>query len=429
MLDPFFWTVTVAIICTVPCALLGCYLVLRRMSLLGDAISHSVLPGIVLAVILMGRIETWAIVLGAMVFGVAATFLTQAVHSRTRVPEDASMGVVFTTLFALGVVLISVCTPGAHLDDCVLYGVFEYIPLTTVTLLGWRMPSVLPTMVLMLAITLGFIALLWKELKIVAFDPELADAMGLHSTLVHYALMAMVAAVTVTAFQAVGSVLVIAMLIVPAATAHLLTDRLGLMLLLAASVAVVSCVSGVALASKDFLNTNAAGMLAVMAGVHFGLAVLLAPRHGVLARLLRNLGLALRIVSEDILARLYKLEEAQTAGDTPSATRLQHQEEQAASGLTGRLAWRWLRWRGLLEVADGQPRLSPAGREQAARLVRAHRLWESYIGAHFDLPLDHLHAPAERMEHFLDADLQKELAVELEQPGHDPHGRAIPRDT
>jgi manganese/zinc/iron transport system permease protein len=416
------WTILVGICCAVPCALLGCYLVLRRMSLLGDAISHAVLPGIAVAFLLSGRIGVGPMFLGAMAVGVLTAFLTQALHGFGKVPEDASMGVVFTSLFAVGVLLITVAAADVDLDPgCVLYGLIEFVPLDTVTVLGRDVPRALQTMGLALVVTIGFVLLLWKELKLVAFDPMLASAMGYNATMVHYLLMAMVAGVTVASFEAVGSILVVAMLVVPAATAHLLTDRLGGMMAWSAAVGAVSAVGGYVAAVR--WNTSVAGMMAVAAGLQFTLAVFLAPRHGVLSKVAHNLALSLRIACEDLVAMLYRAEEA---GDASGASRAQ-----CASAAGGRLArWLalpWLRRRGQVAFdAGGRVHLTDAGRRVAHGLVRSHRLWESYLSQHFELPPDHLHEPASRIEHYIGPALQEQLAADLDRPAVDPHGRAIP---
>ncbi len=403
----------------VSCALLGCYLILRRLSLLGDAISHGVLPGIVLAYLLTGYVAGWAILVGAMAFGLLTAFLTQTLTSFGNVPEDASMGVVFTGLFAVGVVLLTNYAGQVDLDQkCVFVGMIESVPLRTFPLWRWDIPTVLPTMLATLGLTLAFILLFWKELKIASFDPALARTQGINPTLVHYLLMALVAAVVVASFRVVGSILVIAMLIVPGACGHLLSDRLTGMMLWAALVATLSSILGYFLASPAVLASNVSGMMAVAAGLQFLLVILFAPRHGILAKAVRNLRLAVQIVAEDILASLYRREEAGTAA-TPLADR---------PGWLGRLAqWSLRRGGHIRHDAEGATQLTDSGREKARSLVRSHRLWEAFLGRNFDLPLDHLHDPAERMEHFIGPELQKELAAELQEPGADPHGREIPR--
>lgn len=274
-------------------------------------------------------------------------------------------------------------------------------------------------------LTIGFIALLWKELKLVSFDPALATAVGISATLVHYALMAMVAGVTVAAFEAVGSILVVAMLIVPAATAHLLTDRLPRMMLVACGVAVLS--SALGYQGAVALNSSVAGMMAVVAGCQFALAIIFSPRHGLLGRALRRLALSLRIAREDVLARLYREEEAAPQGAGVSSETARHWASLTAGRFVGTLALRQLSGRGYVQIlAGGQLTLSDSGRDVARELVRSHRLWESYLNENFALPADHLHDPAERLEHFIGPALRAELAKALDRPEADPHGRAIP---
>ncbi|MGF1577921.1 MAG: metal ABC transporter permease [Gemmataceae bacterium] len=422
------WRAIVGITCTVPCALLGCYLVLRRMSMLGDAISHGVLPGIVLAVLIGGQITGWPIIVGAMIFGLLTAVLSQTVQTLTNVPEDASMGVVFTGFFALGVILISRLTFRVDLDtNCVLYGIFEAIPVYRIKLFGYEVPRPFPTMVVMFVLTIGFITLLWKELKLVTFDSGLATSMGFPVLLIHYLLMSMVAGVTVTAFEAVGSVLVLAMLVVPAACAYMLTDRLIRMFVLAALVATTSCLLGVIFAGPSMLNTNTAGLIAVMAGLHFALAVFLAPKHGVLAKVIRNARLGLRIVKEDILGVLFKIEEARAQQDFTTLPLFQADLEKFSKGLPGWVARHLLLYRGMVQRANGNELiLTPKGREWAQLIVRSHRLWEKYLNENFSLPLDHLHDPATRMEHFIGPELQEQIASELQESDVDPHGKTIP---
>ncbi len=437
LIDPIaLWTIVVGIAVNVPCALLGCYLVLRKMSLLGDAISHAILPGIVVAFLLTGSLDSWAIFLGALTAGMLTTFLVQTLRSYGQVPEDASMGVVFTALFALGVLLIVKQVGNSDLDPgCVLYGEIGYTPFDTVATGIGEIPRVLRPLSLAGLATIVFIGLFWKELKLTSFDPGLATAMGFSAVGLHYALMGMVATVTVASFEAVGSILVIAMLIVPGATAHLLTDRLSVMLALASLLGITTAVLGYYAAVAA--GTTIAGMMAVVSGVQLCLAVVFAPKHGLLIRFWRRIDLATRIAAEDIMAQLYRLGERTegviAAGAVPTARAsidLGAARRAIGGGIRARMALGRLRHHGLVEddpLSSGRRvRLSDRGRRRAMGLVRSHRLWESYLGTHFELPLDHLHEPAERIEHFIDPSLRERLAAELQQPQADPHGQPIP---
>lgn len=421
------WTILVGMTANASCAILGCYLVLRRLSLLGDAISHAILPGIAVAFLFAGRDPLWMF-LGAFAMGLLTTLLTQSLTSLGKVPEDASMGVVFTSLFALGVILITNVAAQVDLDPgCVLYGLIEFVPLDTFTMqgTGWQIPRALPTLLAALVGTLLLVTLFWKEFKIVAFDADLATAMGISAVVFHYLLMGMVATVTVASFEAVGSILVIAMLIVPAATAHLLTDRLGWMMVWAVAVGLLSAVGGYV--CDRYFQTGVASMMAVCAGGQFLLAVLLAPRHGVLSKVWHNLSLAVRIAGEDILALLYRRQE--TPGRAGISTEASVMSSIAATrgGITAWLALPALWRRGNIRLQPaGRLQLTDRGRQTAESLVRSHRLWESYLGEHFELPLDHLHEPAERIEHFIGPELQSQLAEELRNAALDPHGKVIP---
>jgi ABC-type Mn2+/Zn2+ transport system permease subunit len=422
------WTIAVGIATNASCAILGCYLVLRRMSLLGDAISHAVLPGIVLGYFYSHSIVGWPIFLGAVAVGMLTAAITQGISSLGRVSEDASMGVVFTSLFALGVVLINALDmKNAHIDaDCLLYGDIDFVSTDVTTIAGWSVPRTMLTLGPTLLVVVLFVTLLWKELKIVAFDPALAAAMGFRVAIVHYLLMGMVAGVSVASFKAVGSILVVAMLIVPAAAAAQMTDRLKWMIAWAVAIGAVSAIFGYLTALAT--DTNVAGMMAAAAGVQFVLAVFVSPKQGLVTRWLRNLSLAVRIAGEDVLARLYRQEEAggrrQGTGDRGQKTGDRRQEP---GGLVRWLAsLRLTRRDWVRRDRAGGLQLTDAGRAAAGNLVRAHRLWESYLDTHFDLPRDHLHDAAERMEHFLDPQLQEELAAELADRAVDPHGKTIP---
>jgi manganese/zinc/iron transport system permease protein len=420
------WTILVGMTSAAACAILGCYLVLRRLSLLGDAISHAILPGIAVAFLLAGR-EPWAMFLGALVVGLLTTLLTQSLSSLGKVPEDASMGVVFTSLFAIGVILITNVASRVDLDPgCVLYGLIEFVPLDTIDL-TWpaiEVPRVLPALLLVLFITLLVVVLFWKELKISAFDPDLATAMGISAIAFHYLLMSMVAWVTVASFEAVGSILVIAMLIVPPAAAHLITDRLNWMMALSVLIGMVS--SALGYYADRWLETGVAPMMAVAAGLQFLLAALLSPRYGIISKAMRQSRLALRIAGEDLIALLYRQQEKQPADASPPQMEWLEAVRAAGGGVAGWLTLPRLWRRGDLRLTGGRLELTDHGREQAQSLVRSHRLWEAYLDENFALPRDHLHAPAERIEHYIGAGLQAQLAEELKDSQVDPHGKVIP---
>jgi manganese/zinc/iron transport system permease protein len=422
-------TIAVAAASAIPCALLGCFLLLKRMSLLADGVGHGVLPGIALAVLFADRFGGWFIdkteiassvsgphvMIGATIFGVLTAVITEWLASRPRVSSDASLGVVFTALFALGVVLLSMPLRNVHLDmHCISFSELELTPLRTTDWWGLPVPKALAPLLGVFAVVALVLTVFWKEFKLATFDPGLARSLGRPVRALHYLLVSLTAAATVAAFQSFGSILVLGMFVVPPATARLLTDRLATMLFLSAGLAASACVIGYIIASPEVLGGNASGMIVLIAGAQLAIAFFLAPRHGVLAHLARRWRLTERMAEEEILASLYRAEESHKA---PAAPR-----DHAFSPTIIALA-RWNLDRKKLVSATN---LTEQGRKRAQSIIRAHRLWEAYLEKNFELPLDHLHASATEIEHFLGPELQARLAAELDGAKRDPHGRSIP---
>lgn len=299
------WIVVVGILSAVACALLGNFLVLRKMSMMGDAISHAVLPGLAIAFLITGARASLTMFIGAAVVGVLTAVFTQWVSRFGKVDEGASMGIVFTTLFAIGLLLIVQAADHVDLDaSCVLYGAIELTPLDVVwrpSLFGWdlEVPRAAIVLAVVCVVNLLFVVCFFKELRISSFDAELATTMGIRANVMHYLLMTLVAVTTVAAFEAVGSIIVIAMLIVPAATAHLLTDRLSVMIWLSALIAGLTAVFGhfAALLLPGWFGfdpavvetTSTSGMMAVVAGALFMIVLLFSPKHGIVVKRFRRL--------------------------------------------------------------------------------------------------------------------------------------------
>ena len=259
---------SIALIVALSAALIGNYLVLRRMSMLGDAISHSALPGIVIAFLVSGSRDSFALTIGALVAGIVTTVLIEFIHRRSIVKVDAAIGIVFSMLFALGVLLIEL-VPHTDLDpDCVLFGQLEWLgvhassdPMKAL-FASSQFQLLFGVFILTAALNLTF----FKELLVSSFDPLLAGAQGFRPTFIHYAMMCMLSLVVVSAFEAVGAILVIAMLILPAATAYLLTNRLRTMITLSITHAVISTIGGIHLAV--WLDCPASACM-VIAGTFF----------------------------------------------------------------------------------------------------------------------------------------------------------------
>ncbi len=406
------WAIATAVVVAAACALVGTLLVVRRMSLLGDAIGHAVLPGIALAVLAGGRPGGVAVFVAAVACALLTVGLTRWLREAAGLAEDAGAGVVFTTLFAIGVVIVTLGASRIDLDaSCVLYGVLELVPFDTVPVAGTEVPRGLLSSAAVLAALVVLAVATWKLQVFTAFDPDAARAAGVPVAAVTGGLLAATAVATVAGFEVVGAVLVVALLVVPAATAELLVHRLHHVALLAMALGVAGAAGGYVLAYR--WNTNAAGMIAVVLMAGYVLAAVLAPHDGVVARAAARLAFAWRVAREDRLATIWRAAE-QGVMPVPPRTLLE------------RGAARWLAVTG--RVVGGAT-LSDGGRREAEMVVRSHRLWEAWLGRHAELPLDHLHPPAEWVEHHLGAAARRRIEAELGRRDGDPHGREIPPES
>jgi manganese/zinc/iron transport system permease protein len=337
------------------CALVGSFLVLRKMALLGDAISHAVLPGIAIAFLLTGGRDPIPMVLGAAALGVVTVLLVELAHRTRLLKQDASIGVVFPALFSLGVILISRYAHMVDLDlDCVLHGEIAYAPWDLLYVDGVAIgPKALWVNGIIFAVNLTLVGLFYKELKLSTFDPALAASLGFAPVVIHYALMTAVSVTVVGAFESVGAILVVAMLIVPPATAHLLTDRLSVMLALSVGLGVLSAVAGYGFARLS--DTSIAGSMASVSGVVFLLVFLLSPKAGLLARVLRQRRLRLAM-SEQLL--LLHLSEDRVGMPIDELARRFTWGSRTLERVVSRLETR-----GWIESVGSALRLTPDGRE------------------------------------------------------------------
>jgi manganese/zinc/iron transport system permease protein len=284
-----WWMITMCFLVALPCALLGAFLILRRMSLVGDAISHSALPGIVVAFAFVGDLSSPWLLVGAAIAGVLVTFLIEQIHRHTRIKQDAAIGIAFTSLFALGLVLIRVLLGDkVHLhQDSVLEGNVSHVAYAaTVNVFGFDVPDSIIPAAIVAVVTLVLIMIFYRVLTLSSFDSGLAASFGYKPAMVHYTLMAVISVVVVSAFEAVGAILVIALLILPGATAYLCTHRLKLMLVLSVVHALSSSILGVYL-SVLFNGKESAGV--VVAGtILFIIAWMFGPADGVIIKAIQR---------------------------------------------------------------------------------------------------------------------------------------------
>jgi manganese/zinc/iron transport system permease protein len=351
------------------CALVGVYLVLRRMTLMSDAISHAILFGIVLAFFAVGGTRSPWIILAAMLTGVLTVALVEGLVRTQLVKEDAAIGLVFPLLFALGVILISRYASNVHLDvDAVILGELAFAPFERVEFAGWDWgPKALWLAGSVGLVNLAFITIFYKELKLATFDAGLAAALGFSPVVIHYALMTLVSLTAVSSFEAVGSVLVVALMAAPPAAAYLLTDRLPVMLALAVLIGVASAITGFFVARA--LDASIAGSMATMTGVAFVLALLFAPQRGLIPQWARRRRQRWQFAGEMLLVHLSQ-HEGQVEGEHEAtvAHLADHMRWDPSYG--GRVV-SYLSQRGLVQSADGgsQLVLTDSGRALARTVM------------------------------------------------------------
>tara|TARA_B100001248_G_scaffold258594_1_gene243011 strand:- start:37616 stop:38575 length:960 start_codon:yes stop_codon:yes gene_type:complete len=278
------WILVMGFLVAASCGLIGNFIILRRLALVGDAISHTILLGIVLAFLVTRSTGTLPMFVGAVLAGLLTSVIIEFIHKHSRIKPDAAIGITFSTLFAIGVILVACFADQVDLDqECVLYGEIAFIAYEEPLVVAGK--ALAPLSVVRMGgvfmLILLFISLFYKELQVTAFDAGLARSLGINPTLFHYATMILVSLAIVSGFESVGAILVVAMLIFPGTTAGLLSDRLPVHLLLSVFFALCYALLGLHLAT--WLNCSIAGAMVVVAGGIFALAWLLSPQKGLIA--------------------------------------------------------------------------------------------------------------------------------------------------
>lgn len=270
----------VAVVVAIACALPGVFLVLRGVTMVSDAITHTVLLGIVLAFFITQDLNSPLLMIGATLVGVATVWLIETIQRSNLVSNDAAIGIVFPLFFSIAIILITLYAGDVHLDeDAVLMGELAFAPFRRLDLFGFDLgPQSLWVMLIILVINSVFIFFFYKELKVTTFDPAFAAALGFTPVLIHYALMTLVSLTAVSAYDSVGSILIVGFMVGPALSGYLLTHSLNRMIAITVVMAVVNSVSGVQLAF--WLDTTIAGMIAVVTGVTTLLILVFSPNKG-----------------------------------------------------------------------------------------------------------------------------------------------------
>jgi manganese/zinc/iron transport system permease protein len=396
---------------------LGCFALLRRQSLLGDALAHAALPGVCLGYLLTGSKTPLPLFAGALVAGLVGAGCIVATVRWSRVKEDAAIGIVLSVFFGAGIVLLTFIQklPAGNQSglDRFLFGQAATLVTADIQL-----------MAVLSALVLATVAAGYKELQILTFDRDYGASLGLPMRRIEGLLTLLLVTVVVVGLQTVGVVLIVATLITPAAAARQWTERLGSMALLAAAIGAGSGAVG-ALASAVVPRLPTGPVIVLMASAVLVVSLIAAPRRGLLWALIQERRAAARIRRENLLKDLYRAgEDTGGWGDPVPPQRLLGERGWTPRQLAATA--RPLLAAGLSERRGEALRLTPEGLVEAARVVRNHRLWELYLARRLELPPDHVHRDAEAMEHVLSEEATADLAEILGDPRTDPHGRPIP---
>ncbi len=357
----------VAAIVAGACALPGTFLVLRSMAMMSDAISHAILPGLVVAFFLTGSLSSPLLLVGGAVVGVCTVVLVELVRRTRLVGEDAAIGLVFPALFSVGVILIARYAGDVHLDtDAVLLGELALVPFDRWVIGGYDLgPQALYAMSAVSIASVLFIMLFYKELQLGTFDAALAATLGLMPTMLHYALMGLVSVTAVAAFDAVGSILVVALMVGPPAAAHILTDRLDRMIMLSVGLGITSAVAGYWLAYA--LDASIAGSMAAVVGIAFLGTFLFAPARGVVAVFRRRRRQRWTFAFKMLTIHLAQHEHRHDAARECHADHLQDHFEWEV-GFAGQVV-RQAEQAGIIDRDGGLLVLTPAGRRLANEAI------------------------------------------------------------
>jgi len=390
----------------------GCFAVLRRRALLGDAVAHSALPGVCAAFLVVGDRSMPAFLLGALVFGAIAVVCISAIQSATRVKADAAIAIVLTAFFGLGIVMSQriMADPGggnrAGLDSFLFGKAASMVRADAMLIASVGLVVVL--------IVLAF----FKELKLLAFDRTFAAGIGRPVGAMDLALMLLICVVTVIGLPAVGVVLMVALLVIPAAAARFWTESLSVMLIIAGVVGAASGVVGTGVSALAE-GVSAGPVIALAAAAMFTLSMLAAPRRGLIASWHRARTLRRRILLENLLRALYELDEAAAMSQSNGREgELALKRSWTASQLSGAIAR--ARRLGLIEPGSGTITLTASGAAAAAGIVRRHRLWELFLIEQAAIAPDHVDRDADAIEHVLPPELLTQLEARLAELGRHP---------
>jgi manganese/zinc/iron transport system permease protein len=398
-------------------AIVGSYTFLQKKALIGDAVSHAILPGICLAFLLTGTKNPAYLILGATATGWLSLVFINWINAHSKLKEDTAIGLTLSVFFGAGIFLLTIIQQSGNASQS---GLDQFLFGNTAALVG-RDLYYFGTIALILLLTT---ALLFKEFKLIIFDLEQAKAMGLPVKRLQLVLTTLTVLAVVAGIQAVGVVLMAAMLITPAAAARFWTNKLVTMMILAGIIGILSGISGAYISFLSSAMPTGPWIVVVASGIAF-FSFFASPHKGIIAKLMRQAAIRQKILNENILKAFYHLGEkdgrfyVDRTVDEVRHSRM-FNPRQLKKGLKG------LTFQGFVKNTNGHWNLTKAGFEKGKRIVKLHRLWELYLSEYMNIAQDHVHDDAETIEHILTPEIEEKLMQKLNYPTEDPHHSVIP---
>ena len=411
------WVLIGSILLGISASVIGSFAFLRRRSLIGDALAHAALPGVMMAFILFQTRDPLVMFLGAVTSSFIGFFIIDWLPKNTKIKPDAALAITLSFFFALGLMLLSFIQ-GMEVEnksglDKILFGQAAAMTLDDINLL------MVVTSFILISVVLFF-----QKFRLIAFNASFARSLGIAVNRYELLLALLIVMSVVVGLQLVGVVLMAAVLLTPVATARLWSDQLKNILLLAGAVGALSAIISTQISYLAPAMPTGPWMVVSLSTLFF-LSLLFAPKNGLIKRYLQQQQLRQKVAEENILRTLYKLwERTQFEQNDFSITDIQGLR--AMHTLDLRKTLKLLCRKQMLKESAHGFRLTDMGLEQATQLTRRHRLWENYLNEHLELSPDQVHSQAERIEHILTLEQEKQLEEELKDSRQDPHGNLIP---
>jgi manganese/zinc/iron transport system permease protein len=406
-----------SVLLTASSALVGSFTFLNKKSLVGDAIAHAVLPGICLGFMLAGTKDPFMLIAGAFLTGWLSLTLIDFITAKTRIKEDTAIGLILSVFFGIGILMLTAIQKSGNAAQT---GLDHFLFGKAASLVGQDL-WVFSIVAIILVIT---VLALFKEFALLAFDSDYAISIGLPVRTIRWVLTSLIVLAVVIGIQAVGVVLMAAILITPAAAARFWTDNIKILFILASVFGALSGLSGAFISYTAPAMPTGPWIVVVISTIAF-ISFFLAPKRGVISRLFRQRAIRRTINEENVLKIFYQLGESDenfpAQRNLPELIRWRFYEEGRLRTLLNRLMRQ-----GYLHRMGSTWRLTEAGKIRAQRVVKIHRLWELYLTTYMHIAADHVHEDAETIEHLLTPELEAQLESILGYPKVDPHQSEIP---